>query len=121
MVRSMTSALALTALISISNAALAAGAIAVDDSVGTKASEAGYGVGSGSTREKAAADAVAQCKKAGNDSCEIAVRYDMCGAYAASTEYAGIGWGKSEADARKKALEDCGDSACKVVVSDCSE
>ena len=119
MIRSVTSALALVAMLTVSGAAFAAGAIAVDDDQGTKASDVGYGVGEGSTREEAAAMALKNCKQAGN-SCEVVVRYDTCGAYAASKKYAGKGWGKTEEIAKRKALDECGDSACRIVVSDCS-
>lgn len=103
-----------------SSAAFAAGAIAVDDEEGTKASEVGYGIGSGDTRDAAAADALKECKKAGNKGCKVAVKYDTCGAYAASKKYSGIGWGKSEEIAKSKALSECG-SGCRIVVSDCDE
>lgn len=96
----------------------AAGAIAVDDEAGSKADEVGYGIGSGSSREEAGADAMRECKKAGNSECKVAVRYDTCGAYAASKSYSGIGWGSSEGAAKANALEACG-SGCKIVVSDC--
>jgi hypothetical protein len=96
----------------------AAGAIAVDDEAGTKAADVGYGIGSGSTREEAGASALVECRKAGNSSCKIAVRYDTCGAYAASHDYTGIGWGSSESEARNNALSSCG-AGCKLVVSDC--
>ncbi|BAE50600.1 DUF4189 domain-containing protein [Paramagnetospirillum magneticum] len=98
--------------------ARAAGAIAVDDEAGSKADEVGYGIGTGSSREEAGADAMRECKKAGNSNCKVAVRYDTCGAYAASKSYSGIGWGSSEGAAKSNALEACG-SGCKVVVADC--
>ncbi len=109
---------AATALVLHSGMAMAAGAIAVDDEAGIGASDVGFGVGSGSTREEAGADAVRECKKAGNKSCKVAVRYDTCGAYAVSKEYSGIGWGSSESAAKKKALDECG-SGCRIVVSSC--
>jgi hypothetical protein len=96
----------------------AAGAIAVDDEAGAKADEVGYGIGSGDTREEAAVEAKRQCKKAGNSDCKVVVRYDTCGAYAASSNYSGTGWGSSEAAARRNALDACG-SGCRIVVSDC--
>lgn len=96
----------------------AAGAIAVDDEAGSKADEVGYGIGTGSTRDEAAADAKRECKKAGNSECKVVVRYDTCGAYAASRTYSGIGWGSSEGAAKANALEACG-SGCKIVVADC--
>lgn len=98
--------------------ARAAGAIAVDDADATKASEVGYGVGTGATREEAGIDAVRECKKAGNSSCKVAVRYDTCGAYATSKDYTGVGWGSTEGEAKANALEACG-AGCRVAVSDC--
>lgn len=98
--------------------ASAAGAIAVDDEAGSKASEVGFGIGTGDTREAAGKDAIIECRKAGNSSCKVAVRYDTCGAYAASRDVSGIGWGSSESTAKANALEACG-SGCKIVVSDC--
>lgn len=96
----------------------AAGAIAVDDEAGSKADEVGYGIGTGATREEAAADAKRECKKAGNSECKVVVRYDTCGAYAASKQYSGTGWGSSEGAAKANALESCG-AGCKIVVADC--
>lgn len=98
--------------------AFAAGAIAVDDEEGSKASEVGYGIGTGATREEAGRDAMKECKKAGNSNCKVAVRYDTCGAYAASKTVSGIGWGSSEGEAKANALEACG-GGCRIVVSDC--
>lgn len=118
--RDMVAGLAALLLIAQAGSALAAGAIAVDDEEGLKASAVGYGVGAGNTREEAAQAAMAQCKKAGNDGCKVVVRYDKCGAYAASKSHSGIGWGTSEDAAKTKALDDCGDK-CKIVVSDCDE
>jgi hypothetical protein len=102
-----------------SSGAFAAGAIAVDDEQGSKASEVGFGIGVGDTREEAGRSAMAECRKAGNSNCKVAVRYDTCGAYAASRNTSGIGWGSSEDIARNKALDACG-SACRIVVADCN-
>ncbi len=99
----------------------AAGAIAVDDDAATGAGDAGFGVGSGDSREEAAAAAIKACKKSGNDSCQVVVRYDKCGAYSSSKKHAGIGFGNSEDVARAKAMTDCGTDNCKVVVADCDE
>lgn len=116
--RTFLSMVAVAAVLGFSGAALAAGAIAVDDEEGTKASEVGYGIGSGSTREAAASAAMKECKKAGNSGCKVVVRYDVCGAYAANKTVFGIGWGSTESAAESKALSECG-SGCKIVVSDC--
>lgn len=119
--RSYLSMIAVAAVLGFSGAAMAAGAIAVDDEEGMKATEVGYGIGNGATREEAAAVAMRECKKAGNSGCKVVVRYDACGAYAASKNYSGAGWGATEGAAKAKALEECGNSSCKVVVSDCAE
>lgn len=116
--KKMIMAAVMVAGIALTGSAWAAGAIAVDDADATKASEVGFGVGSGSTREEAGIDAVRECKKAGNTSCKVAVRYDTCGAYATSRDYTGVGWGSTEGEAKANALEACG-KGCKVAVSDC--
>jgi hypothetical protein len=100
--------------------AMATGAIAVDDQEGD--TEPGYGISSGQA-DKAAAQRVAlsECKKAGNKSCKVVVWFEGCGAYAASSKYFGVGYGKTQAIAEKKALAECGKSSCEVKVSDCDE
>ena len=97
--------------------ALAFGAIAVNDEQGTAADEAGYGVGWGSTRKEAEKDALATCRAAGNDDCQVAVWFEQCGAYAGNRVNYGIGYGKSKSAAEKMALDDCPN--CTVIVSDC--
>jgi hypothetical protein len=118
MLKTVFAAVLMLGLLAGGQQARAAGAIAVDDEAGAKAEDVGYGIGSGDSREEAAADAKKQCKKAGNSDCKVVVRYDTCGAYAASKNYTGVGWGNSEGEAKSNALEACG-SGCKVVVSDC--
>jgi hypothetical protein len=98
--------------------AWAAGAIAVDDEEGE--TEPGYGIVVGSaTRDSAAKEALAECRKSGNKSCKVVVRFDKCGAYAGSKKYFGIGYGRSEDVARTMAMNECGNAACKVIVADC--
>jgi len=98
--------------------AFAAGAIAVDDEEGE--AEPGYGVVTGAaSRDEAGKQALAECKKQGNKSCKVVVRFDKCGAYAASKKNYGIGFGGSEAAAKTKALEECGGGACKIIVAEC--
>ena len=98
--------------------AFAAGAIAVDDDEGD--SEPGYGISVGaSSRDAAAKDAMADCRKAGNKGCRVVVRFDKCGAYASSKKYSGVGFGSTLAVAQKKALEECGSGSCKVHVAEC--
>lgn len=98
--------------------AFAAGAIAVDDEAGSN--DAGWGIAYGEDRDEAGREAMKQCRKAGNKGCKVAVRFDKCGAYAASKEYFGIGWGNSESAAKQKALGECS-GKCKIVVSGCDD
>ncbi len=95
----------------------AAGAIAVDDAIGDTP---GYGTAVGEdTQGEAAKAALKKCKKVGNTDCRVVVKFEICGAYAASKKYFGVGTGSTRAEARANALEECGNSACKVIVSEC--
>ena len=99
--------------------AFAAGAIAVDDQEGQDPEDVGYGYSTGhASRDEAGAAALRECRKEGNRSCKVAVRFDACGAYAASRRSWGIGWGSSESVARRNALSEC-DGNCKIVFSVC--
>lgn len=98
--------------------ALAVGAIAVDDEEGEKDPGFGYVTGMDSEKE-ARAGALKECRAAGNSNCKVVVWFKQCGAYAASRKYAGIGYGASQRIAETKALEECGNAACKIIVSDC--
>ncbi|WP_378947684.1 DUF4189 domain-containing protein [Mesorhizobium sp. ANAO-SY3R2] len=110
--------LAVAAVVGLqATAALAFGAIAVNDGQGVAAEEAGYGVGWGSTQKEAEKNALKTCKAAGNDSCEVAVWFEQCGAYAGDRVNYGIGFGETKKVAESKALEDCPN--CKIIVSDC--
>jgi hypothetical protein len=93
--------------------------IAVDDDVGLKGGDAGFGVGEGHSPEEAKHDALRNCRQSGNKGCEVAVTYQHCGAYASSKKHAGTGIAGTEAEAKQKALRDCGVSACRIVTSDC--
>ncbi|MGY8904251.1 MAG: DUF4189 domain-containing protein [Burkholderiales bacterium] len=98
--------------------AFAAGAIAVDDDEGD--TSAGYGIVTGAdSREAAAKEALAECRKSGNKGCKVVVRFDKCGAYASSAKVFGIGYGSSLAAARKMALDECGSGSCKIAVAEC--
>lgn len=98
--------------------AMAVGAIAVDDEAGS--TDAGFAVVTGYDSESAAkAAALKECRAAGNESCKVAVWFKTCGAYAASSEHYGIGYGNTQQIAQSKAVEDCGGGSCKVLVSDC--
>jgi Domain of unknown function (DUF4189) len=120
MMQTMKAALSLcfSLFLMASSGAYAAGAIAVDDEVGE--TDAGYGIITGAdSREEAARDALKECRKSGNTDCKVVVRFDQCGAYAASKKYAGIGYGGSLEKAKSMALDACGNSSCKIVVADC--
>ena len=98
----------------------AIGAIAVDDEEGE--SDPGYGYSTGKDSESdAKAAALKECRDQGNKNCKIAVWFKQCGAYAASRKYSGIGYGRSKSIAESKALEECGNSACKIKVSECED
>jgi hypothetical protein len=108
----------LVACLAVPTWSWAAGAIAVDDDDETE--EAGYGMVVGyDTREEAAKEALKECKSQGNSDCRVVARFDTCGAYAASQQYYGVGWGSTEAKAKTMALSKCAQKSCKVVVSDC--
>jgi hypothetical protein len=94
--------------------------IAVDDDTDTKAGQAGYGVGQGPTKSEAEHQAMKACKGEGNSGCQIEISYkDTCGAYASSKKYSGHATGASKHEAAEAAVSACGDSSCKLVVSDC--
>ncbi|MEN9842868.1 MAG: hypothetical protein RLZZ612_697 [Pseudomonadota bacterium] len=98
--------------------AWAVGAIAVDDEVGD--TDPGYGIVTGMDSEQAAkAGAMQECRASGNKNCRVAVWFNKCGAYASSRKNEGIGYGSSKSVAERKALDECGASGCRIVVSDC--
>lgn len=102
----------------MSTAALAYGAIAVDDEEGE--TEPGYGLVTGEPSQEAAKrKALRQCKEAGNDNCKVVVWFKNCGAYAASKKYYGYGYGTTKAVAVKQALEKCGNNSCRLVLAEC--
>jgi len=96
------------------------GAIAVDDEAGTDSDEAGYGSATGyDSRAEAANDAMAACQNEGNENCRLVLTFQKCGAYAASLDQYGIGRAATLKQAEQRALADCGDANCHLVVSDC--
>ena len=101
----------------LTTSAFATGAIAVNDSTGTAAEEAGYAVGYGSTKKEASSSAVSECKSAGNESCEVVLTFEQCGAYVGNKASYGTGIGKTEKAATQAALADCPE--CKLIVADC--
>jgi hypothetical protein len=120
MKKASTAVLVLSLLAFTTGSSLAAGAIAVDDSVGESASETGYGFATGEdTREDAAREALKQCRAHGNRDCKVVVRFDKCGAYANNRRVYGVGWGRTLAEASNMALDKCGAGNCRIVVADC--
>jgi len=100
-----------------STSAFATGAIAVNDAQGMSAEDAGYAVGYGGSEKEASANAVKECKAAGNDNCEVMLTFEQCGAYIGNKAYYATGVGATEAAAIKAAKDDCPD--CKLIVADC--
>lgn len=104
-------------LLVLPGSAWAIGAIAVDDEAGSR--DAGYGLVTGhDSKEEALNAALAECRKSGNENCKKISWFESCGAYAASTNYYGAGWGKNRAAAEEMALDKCG-SGCHLVVVEC--
>lgn len=100
--------------------AQAIGSIAIDDRVGED--EPGYGISVGyATKEEAIKRALQECRKAGNTNCKMRVWFEGCGAYAASNQYFGVGWGRNQEIAEEKALQQCGNKHCEIKVSECDE
>jgi hypothetical protein len=98
----------------------ATGAIAIDEQRGDD--EPGYGIAVGQDgKDEAQKAALAECRKAGNKNCKVRVWFDGCGAYASSTNFYGVGYGKTLKAAEKMALDSCGKASCEVKVSECDE
>jgi hypothetical protein len=94
------------------------GVIAVDDEVGEK--EPAYGVGGGGSKAEASQNALKFCKEASGKKCEVAVAYEKCGAYASSKKYSGTGTASTEKHAKRKAMDECNNASCRVLIADCN-
>ena len=94
------------------------GVIAVDDQVGDK--DPAYGVGGGDSKAEASQSAMKFCKEASGKKCDVAVTYEKCGAYASSKKYSGTGTASTAQEAKKKALNECNNASCKVLIADCN-
>ena len=101
--------------------ALAWGAIAVDDEKGVSGSGVGFGYVTGEDNEKAAERGALKECRAKNKACKVAITFETCGAYAGSANRWGTGEGVTKGAARRAALANCGNEACKLVVSECNE
>lgn len=98
--------------------ALAYGAIAVGDA-DPKAKDASteqYFIASGHRSHEAAKEAaLSQCVAKRLHFCQVAVWYDMCGAYAKSEKNSANAFASTEDEAKRLAMASCGKD-CKVVV-----
>ena len=113
-------ALIAACLVVLPAASFATGAIAIDEQQGDD--EVGYGIATGKNGKDAAfSAALAECRKAGNKNCKAKVWFEGCGAYASSTKYYGVGYGKSLKIAEAMALDNCGQRSCEVKVSECDD
>jgi hypothetical protein len=104
----------------ITTSAFGWGAIAVDDGEGVDQSEVGYGiVTEAASRDEASSQALAACVEAGNENCRLVLVFPKCGAYAASLSNYGAGAASTLSVAERHAFTDCGETTCKIVISDC--
>ena len=97
--------------------ALATGAIAVNDGLGTAAEDVGYATGYGANQSEAEANAIKECKGAGNEECKVVVWFEQCGAYVGDRAKSAAGFGETKDAAEKMAMDKCPD--CKLIVSEC--
>lgn len=98
--------------------AFAAGAIAIDEGVSNVRVSYGMVVRASSAAE-ADKSALAECGKLGNKSCQVAVRFAQCGAYAASATNYGTGFGRTAAVAKTMAMNVCGTAGCTIIAAQC--
>lgn len=111
---------AMLAVIAMPAAAFAWGAIAVQDGEGLSAADIGYGyVVNEKSENDARRGALHECRKK-NETCKVAITFETCGSYAASGRRWGTGEGATEGAARRQALLNCGNAACKPVVTECN-
>lgn len=97
--------------------AFATGAIAVNDGLGTAAEDVGYATGYGANQPEAEANAIKECKGAGNDQCKVVVWFEQCGAYVGDRAKSAARFGETKEAAEKMAMDKCPD--CKLIVSEC--
>ena len=94
------------------------GAIAVDDERGER--DPAYGVGGGASRGEAERNAMKFCRENSTRKCEVVVTYQQCGAYASSRNYYGKATAATEQAVKERALSECGQRSCKIIVADCN-
>jgi len=108
--------------VALSSAALAIGAIAVDDSY--EDDDIGFGYSTNyDTNADASAGAIEECKNSDNNNCKVVLVYKACGALAGLKRKYGVGEGATKQAAEQAALKACGPASgpnsCKVLASDC--
>jgi hypothetical protein len=104
--------------VALTGATFAWGAIAVDDSY--KDDDIGYGYSTGHDTEAAAeSGALAECKNSDNANCKAVLKFKACGALASLKQKFGVGEGPTKQAAEQVAMKACGQSACKVLASEC--
>ncbi|HVG50404.1 MAG TPA: DUF4189 domain-containing protein [Xanthobacteraceae bacterium] len=107
--------------IASTGAALAFGAIAVDDYYDEDPSEAGYGIATDYRNAREASIAAMEaCKTEPTSECKVVLTFRKCGAYAASRGGYGAAASNTLKQAEQRALRQCRDPDCIVVASDCS-
>ena len=105
--------------VALSGAALAFGAIAVDDSYADD-EDIGYGYSTGHDTEAAASSAaLTECKNSDNAKCRPVLTYKACGALASLQRKFGTGEGATKQAAEQAAMKTCGQPACQILVSEC--
>jgi hypothetical protein len=108
---------ALAICLTLSAQAFAAGAIVVNEEEGP--ADAGYSFVIAPSADLAARYAAAECGIDGYQSCIVALRFEQCGALAASRKNYRAGAGATIAQASERAMKDC--PGCRVVKATCSE
>ena len=95
-----------------------AGAIAVNDEEGARDYDFAM-VSYASSSDRAAQEALAECREAGNKSCVVMARFQQCGALAVSNKFYRAGTGATSAQAMSRALADC--PGCRIAQVACED
>ena len=102
----------------LSSQAFAAGAIVVNDEEG--AGPADYAMVSyAPSGERAAQEALQDCRGQGLKSCVVMARFQQCGALALSEKFYRVGTGTTSAQAMSRALEKC--PGCRIAQVACED
>ena len=104
--------------LTLSAQGFAAGAIAVNDEEG--AGPADYAMVSYATSgERAAQEALQDCRGQGLKSCVVMARFQQCGALALSEKFYRVGTGDNSAQAMSRALDKC--PGCRIAQVACED